>query len=794
MFVRFLLVNYPGQLVGAQGFHHGGGEGVFLSITLVQDNMSSDYQGDDVIPLLDEQDEIPLLDDQKDSAPRDITGNWRILVVDDDTEVHHATRYALHGVSILGRDVELVHVFSGAEAASLLQQDSDFAVILLDVVMEANDAGLQLINRIRLDMKLEETRIVLRTGQPGYAPPLEVLTHYDINDYRSKSELNQPRLLATIITALRSYQHIHAINVSQRALRSIVHATSELMSHRGLGYFVSGVITQLAELLDVPLNGFIVVEVGLDESNKQRKTCVLATTEAYQQYLHQALSEVQDGCAREMLEQAIAEKHHILTDQHHVLFFKGDRYQLAAYLDIPRPHLDQHMEILELFCSNVTLCANNLALIDQLHDLAYLDTLTGLSNRTQFLLDVDKSYQDPQAAIDTLALLDVDYFNALVGTIGYSMADQVLQGIGQRLQDRFPVEQVFIARLAADTFGLLGPHSLINVDQLQSLFATPLTLEHTSLPITATIGIASLHEGWSSSTAVIAGAFMALKEAKYRQRGGIKIYTSDMGREMESRMEVMHELSMAIRGQVFFLVFQPQIHLSTGRVVGIEALIRWRRPDGSMIPPDRFIPISENTGMIIDIGTWVFETACRQLKQLHALGWKQTLMGINASVAQFHDSRFLSMIERTLQSAQLPPQTIKIEITETMAMQEIGLVTSTIDAVKRIGLRVALDDFGTGFSSLAYLQRLNIDRLKVDRSFVCDLNQGTHGNSIVRVIATLGHELGMEVLAEGVETAEQSDCLKEMGYDTAQGYFFARPMEFSTLLDWLAARDKPLPG
>lgn len=748
--------------------------------------MSSNNQDDDMIPLLEEQ---------KDLAIQETIASWRILVVDDDTEVHHAIRYALHGVRILGREVELVHAFSGAEAAHLLRQDRDFAVILLDVVMEASDTGLRLVNQIRQEIKLEETRIVLRTGQPGHAPPLEVLTHYDINDYRSKSELNQQRLLATLITALRSYQHIHAINENQRALRSIIQATSELMSHRGLDYFVAGVTAQLAELLDVPLQAFLLVAVGLDESGRRRKTRVLTAAGAYQQYLHHTLCEVQDARARDMLELAITEQRHVLADQSHVLFFKGDRYPLAAYLEIPRSHLDPHLEILELFCHNVTLCANNLALIDQLHDLAYLDVLTGLSNRTQFLLDVDEHYQNPHAVADTLALLDVDYFNALVGTIGYSMADQVLQGIGQRLRHCFPGKQVFIARLAADTFGLLGPHTLINADRLQSVFAEPLVLQQTSLPITATMGVASLREVWSSSTAVIAGAFMALKEAKYHQRGGIKIYSSDMGREVESRMEVLHELSLAVRGQVFFLVFQPQVHLSSGRVIGIEALIRWRRPDGSMVPPDRFIPISENTGMIVDIGTWVFETACRQLQQLHTLGWKQIPMGINASVAQFHDPKFLSMIKHTVTAAQLPPQSIEIEITETMAMQEIGLVTSTIDAVKEMGLRVAMDDFGTGFSSLASLQRLNVDRLKVDRSFVRDLHHGTHGQSIVRVIATLGHELGMEVLAEGVETVEQSTCLREMGYDTAQGYFFARPMEFSVLLDWLARHDKhQLPG
>jgi EAL domain-containing protein (putative c-di-GMP-specific phosphodiesterase class I) len=254
-------------------------------------------------------------------------------------------------------------------------------------------------------------------------------------------------------------------------------------------------------------------------------------------------------------------------------------------------------------------------------------------------------------------------------------------------------------------------------------------------------------------------------------------------------------LRVAIERQRLFLVYQPQIDLATSRVCGIEALLRWRSEDGRLIEPSRFIPIAEHSGMIIGIGEWVLRMACFQQAEITRKGFPGISMAINISVAQFRHPRFIASVQSALADSGVDPGLIELEITESVAMEEIDFLGRTLDTMKALGVRVAVDDFGTGFSSLSYLQRLQVDRLKIDRGFIVDIATDERARRIPELVIDLGHKLGLSVIAEGVETPAQAETLKALGCDEAQGFLYCRPIEPHALLEWLGkGAGMALPG
>jgi EAL domain-containing protein (putative c-di-GMP-specific phosphodiesterase class I) len=258
-----------------------------------------------------------------------------------------------------------------------------------------------------------------------------------------------------------------------------------------------------------------------------------------------------------------------------------------------------------------------------------------------------------------------------------------------------------------------------------------------------------------------------------------------MGVEIRERVRMMHALRSGFQRGELFLVYQPQVDLASNRAFGAEALLRWRLEDGRMIGPDRFIPIAEYSGLIVDIGAWVLHEACAELVRLRAAGHDTFTMSVNVSQVQFRHPQFVEMLRRTLDATGAPPQYVELEITESMAMEEPALLVEKLAQVKATGVAIAIDDFGTGFSSLSHLQRLQVDRLKIDRTFVTEITGSARGSSIAEMVVQLGRNLGLSVIAEGVEDERQAHILRSLGCPLAQGFLFARPLSPEALLEWL---------
>jgi len=344
-----------------------------------------------------------------------------------------------------------------------------------------------------------------------------------------------------------------------------------------------------------------------------------------------------------------------------------------------------------------------------------------------------------------------------------------------------------VARLGGDIFGVLGDAQQVNPELILTLFQTPFSIDGHDVQLSATLGLVRLGEHETSGADALKDADIALKRAKTQQRAGHFYFTRSMGVEIRERVRMMHALRTGFSLGQLFVVYQPQIDLATRLPVGAEALLRWQTEDGTFISPDRFIPIAEYSGLIIELGASVLRTACLELVRLRAAGHHDFMMSVNVSQVQFRHPNFSTMLRAVLAETGAPPQCVELEITESMAMEEPDTLIKMLGQIKQTGVSIAIDDFGTGFSSLSYLQRLQVDRLKIDRAFITEITGSSRGSSIAEMVIQLGRNLDLTVIAEGVEDERQAQILQSLGCPLAQGFLFARPMTADALTAWLAS-------
>ena len=732
----------------------------------------------------DDHDDLVFLEEHPAPSSAPATRNvWRVMIIDDDEDVHSTTTFALGNLDMQHRPLEFVHAYSAAQARDMLKHEQEIAVILLDVVMEQDDAGLHLVRYIRETLKLADVRIILRTGQPGYAPEIDAIRDFDINDYKTKSELTRIKLFTTVTAAIRSYEQIRSINASRRGLDQIVHASTQLMALHGVQNFAAGVLTQVADLLRVKADGVLCVQECPD--GKCHELMVSATAGSFSRLPHGHITIADDERVVAAMDVTLAQRRNIYRHDYVTLFFAGKASRdFVAFLQVPRPISEIDERLLEVFCSNVAVGLDNVELVTHLHNAAFYDQLSKLPNRTRLVEILDATLAGPARDDATLSLVDLDHFAETNDALGHQFGDLLLIAVAGRLQSQLG-QQLTVARMGGDIFCVLGDAAQVNPAMILTLFQTPFSIDGQDVQLSATLGLVRLGEHDGSGADALKDADIALKRAKTQQRAGHFYFSRSMGVEIRERVRMMHALRTAFGQNQLFVVYQPQIDLGTRRPVGAEALLRWQTPDGKFISPDRFIPIAEYSGLIIDLGEWVLRTACRELVTLREQGHRDFMMSINVSQVQFRHPRFLEMLRQALEDTQAPPEFVELEITESMAMEEPDLLIKMLWQVKQTGVSIAIDDFGTGFSSLSYLQRLQVDRLKIDRAFVTEITGSARGSSIAEMVIQLGRNLGLAVIAEGVEDERQAQILQALGCPLAQGFLFARPMTASALASWL---------
>ncbi|WP_035051907.1 GGDEF/EAL domain-containing response regulator [Andreprevotia chitinilytica] len=727
-----------------------------------------------------DHDTLRLSDEPEESG--EALQRWRILVVDDEQDVHLATAFALRDSLILDRELEFLHAYNGQEALNILSRESDIAVVLLDVVMQGDDDGLKVAHAIRNQLNLQELRIVLRTGHPGYAPEYQVIRDYGINDYKTKSDLSQIRLLTTLTTAIRSYQQLKIINASRRGLALIVEASGQLFERRSFESFTGRVLADMAALLGLPLAGLICVHnPGSPGFQPPHAWTITSAIGALDKRIGQPLNAINDIELTNTIEHAIRSRSTLFTDEYVVLYVSRPSEQEAViYLHTGRPLDDIEQQLLDVFCSNIAIGLENIALFQQLQELAYSDPLCHIANRTQFVSQLDQLRAGAQGD-ECVLMIDVDHFSQINDALGHLIGDQLLQSITLRLRALIP-QGIVLARVDVDVFALAGRAGELDIPQILAAFSRPFAVASHQLRVQVTTAAARLADTEADGLGCLKDVTIALNLAKQSARGGVMWYSPAMSRASRQRLNLLNDLESAIANRLLTVFYQPQIELSTGRVIAVEALTRWPLSDGQYVPPDQFIPLAEQSGLIIELGDWLLDNICKQIAIWRDQGFGELRVAINVSMVQFNHEGLTDLLASALRRYQIPPELIEIEITESVAMHNPEDVIARIDQLKKLGVQVAIDDFGTGFSSLAYLQRLKADRLKIDRAFIRDM--GTGETSIAEMVINLGHKLGIKVLAEGVEFPAQAAILRSLGCDEAQGYLYAKPAPPGPLTVW----------
>ncbi|NOX91586.1 MAG: EAL domain-containing protein [Gammaproteobacteria bacterium] len=422
---------------------------------------------------------------------------------------------------------------------------------------------------------------------------------------------------------------------------------------------------------------------------------------------------------------------------------------------------------------------------DQLRHQAFHDKLTGLPNRALFLdrLEQAISRSNRHECQFAVLFIDLDRFKPINDSLGHLVGDKLLQEIARRLQHRLRAEDT-ITRLGGDEFTVLleelhhPDYAILIARTIQEIICKPCIIEGNEVTVTASIGIALCDTRYKKAENILRDADIAMYRAKVSGKGQYAIFDSSMHERAVSLLELESDMRRAIERTEFELYYQPIIQLKTGQISGFEALIRWNHPQRGLVSPDEFIPIAEDTGLINDIGDWVLEDACRLMKK-----WQKQLgkcamptININVSGRQIACGGLVQKVAAALQKNQIDGANLKLELTESMVMENPGMASSMITELKQYHVQTAIDDFGTGYSSLSYLHQFPIDTLKIDRSFINELKTDGTNAEIVNTIVMLAHNLGLDVVAEGIEEEYQLQHLRSVGCDFAQGYYFAKPI------------------
>lgn len=430
----------------------------------------------------------------------------------------------------------------------------------------------------------------------------------------------------------------------------------------------------------------------------------------------------------------------------------------------------------------------------QILHLANYDQLTGLPNRRLFHEQLKQILKRAEKRGKKVALIfaDLTNFNRINDTLGHGAGDTLLKTVAERLLKMASVND-FVARIGGDEFTMIiedipnAETAALNARTMIETILAPIVLNGTEVNVGACVGISIFPDDGTEPDKLVNFADMALRTAAHSAPNSYFFFSQEMNEETEDRLALERDLRKGLIQKEFALFFQPQLDVKTGKINAAEALVRWFHPTRGMVSPMRFIPIAEDTGLIIPLGDWILREALRHIKLWDEMGLPKISIAVNLSAIQFQQEDLAGSIEKILAESGVAPERLELELTESVVMQDARKADNILSRLSRVGIKLAIDDFGTGYSSLSYLKRFAVDRLKIDQSFVRDMTHNYDDAEIARAIINLGHTLGLEIVSEGVETKEQLELLKQQGCDIIQGYYISKPIPASEIPDFLRA-------
>jgi predicted signal transduction protein with EAL and GGDEF domain/FixJ family two-component response regulator len=707
-----------------------------------------------------------------------------VLVADDDPVMRLLMVEMLDSVGL-----DAIEAEDGAQAVRLARERAP-DLILMDVEMPHMD-GFAACRAIRDAANGTSVPIVMVTG----GDDLEAVTNaYEAGatDFVSKP-INWPILGHRVLYVLRASDAIVRLRIADAQNRAVLAAIPDTffrMSREGiyLDYEPGreGNIRSRSSRAEHALNAHAYVHTGSAEDCVGKHVAEVLPSEIAERMLEQVELALRVQQVRSVEYELIrfGESHHFEAR----LVATGASEVLGLVRDISERKRAE----------------------EQIRRLAYCDSLTGIPNRQAFLEMLERELQRSKIGNKKFAVLfmDLDAFKRINDTLGHNVGDQLLQQVSERLREtirpsdllsraelvtRAPQgggggsEGTNLARLGGDEFTILIPdlerveHALNVAHRVKDAMRRPFLIEGNEIFVTASIGISLFPEDGDDCTSLLKFADTAMYHAKNCGKNNAKLYSSSLTMQIMSHVKLEVGLRRALQNDELYLLYQPQLDVRTNEIVGVEALVRWRHAERGIVSPTEFIPLAEETGLIVPIGEWVLRTACIQARHWQQLARRPVRMAVNLSAKQFKDENLSQIVLSALHDTGLDPRLLELELTEGTLMDDAKATLATLEQLRGIGVHLSIDDFGTGYSSMNYLKRFDVRALKIDRSFISGLPQDSENAAITRAIIAMAHGLKMVVVAEGVETGEQLGMLEEYGCDLVQGFYLGRPAPAETV-------------
>jgi len=722
---------------------------------------------------------------------------WKILIVDDDPDVHEVTRIAVTGCKFEDRSFKLLHALSAHEARAILKENSDIAVALVDVVMESDTAGLGLVSWIRDELKNRFTRLILRTGQPGYAPQTDVIMKFDIDGYAEKAELSRTKLITAIVTALRGYKLVMSLETNRTKLKELNSHFAAIVQQNAVSEFAAAVLEHFVALIGRPVDcllcGYETLPeyAGTDKVNIR----VLSGRGLYEDKVDLPLDVISSTEIRQAVSQCV-DSHEICSSASGVALPLVTRNGMsgALYVGVSYQELEELVgsEVVQLFVSNAALGYEKTGLLEHIRNLAYVDRLTGLSTFSGFL---EAFHRNTLTAPNLLVIhADIQRFRVIVDGIGDEKASGVLKKVGHRLSRTFP-DALSIARKEKDEFLLLlkgGADDDIQdvVNRIDRAFQDPIRQDDTQLTLRPRLGFAFTNSQADKAEVIASQASIALNDVRQNVNMSHAVFHPLMQEAAFERLRLASLLTGGQEQTEFSLHYQPIMLAKDESIASFEALMRFRTPGGAFLNTQRMIEAAETSGLITEIGAWMFRTAFSEFSDMPGIA-DGVRLNVNLSPRQVHAKRVYKDIEDAAVNASLSLDRLVFEITEGLFLSNDQVTLELLTWLRNRGAKVFIDDFGTGYSSLSYLRKLPVDGIKIDRSFIMRMDQDPDALAVVKSIIAVAQALDLNVTAEGVENAAQRKIMQELHCDYLQGYLYSKPLNPDDLNHFINKASEP---
>lgn len=683
----------------------------------------------------------------------------RILIADDEAQI----REVLH--ELLGEDYDCAEVSSAEEALALLQTE-EFNLVLSDIMM-GGITGLQMVPQV---LKLSpDTVVIMISGEQNIESAIEAL-RAGAFDYITKP-FDLRHVEAAVKRAIEHHELRRAKRYYENFLEEIVkQRTTELdKANQTLSVLIQA----------SPLAIFVLDTEGNVSLWNPAAREMFGWDES--EVLHRPFPLVPKGkeeAFRTAFDDALQGK--LVTD-----YETRQQKKDGSPIDInvwTAALFDAQGEVngIMAIVADITERKQSAAKINY---LAYHDTLTGLPNRVSFEERLVEAVAHANAQRESLAVmfLSLDRFKKFNDTLGHLIGDQLLKSVAERLNLTLR-EDNRVARFGSDEFAVLltriagAEDAARRAQNFQNVLEAPFIVDGHELYVTSSIGIGLYPDDGTDAQGLLKSAGSALYRAKQLGGSSYQFYTADMNERALHRLALENQLRWALERKEFRVYYQPQVSIDTGEIRGMEALVRWQHPELGLVSPAEFIPLAEDTGLIMPIGEWVLQMACAQTRAWQDCGFKNLHVAVNLSPRQFQQPDLVLMVERLLKETNLDASCLELEVTESSVMKNAESAISTLRELRAMGIKISIDDFGSGYSSLSYLRHLPIDVLKIDQSFIRDVTSDPKDAAIVMAIIQLAHSLQLQVKAEGVETEEQLRFLRLLRCDEMQGYLFCKPL------------------